>query len=331
INGFMRNYSASRVALEYFLKMPDLMGKMLPISALLASLFSFNKLKSHSELMAILAGGFSAGRIYALITGCAISIAIVQFVNLGFVLPTANKIKRQEFEKSRKSESKYLARSQIGGSGLVWYKSKNYFTSFSAYDSRSEELKNVTVYFQNEQGRLQQVFKAHNAKFLGPGEWLLENAQVLSKLDADLFPSSLFKDSLTLPLEEEPSDFDQFEADITTLDFFDLASFINRLKRTGIDSSEYEIMLYEKLSLALICIVFALFPVSSIFVPNRRAAGFGKSVVITLVFSVVFWLIYSSVISFGNAGKVPPLLATMGIPCFFAFYIVWVFRKNRSL
>jgi len=331
INGFMRNYSASRVILEYFLKMPNLMGKMLPISALLATLFSFNKLKNHAELIAVLAGGYGANRIYALICACAFSVGLLQFINLGFALPTANKIKRQEFEKSRRNESKYLARSKIGRSGLLWYKSDDYFTSFTAYDSAANELKDVTVYFQNNAGKLEKVVKSESAKFIEPGKWLFESAQLLSVLDGKEFPTAEKVTSLELAIEEEPTDFNQFESDITTLNFFDLAGFINRLRRTGINSSEYQIMLYEKVSLSFICIIFALFPLSTIFTPNRRASGFGKSIVVTLIFSVVFWLTYSSIISLGNAGKLGPLSATMGIPVLFSVFILWVYNKNKAL
>ncbi len=277
INGFMRNYSAQRVALEYVLKMPDLMGKMLPISALLASLFAVNKLKGHSELMAILAGGYGAGRIYALVIGCSITVALLQFLNLGFALPKANKVKRQEFEKSRKSESKYLARSQIGRTGLLWYKSNNYFTSFTAYDTKLKELKNVSVYYQNENGKLERVLKGTSARYLGPQKWELSQVQEFSALDGDKFPSADNERSLIVPLAEEPQDFNQFEADITTLNFFDLAGFISRLERTGINSSEYKIMLYEKVSLALICAVFAFFPYRAYLLPIDGQAVLAKA------------------------------------------------------
>jgi lipopolysaccharide export system permease protein len=93
INGFLQNYEPRRILIEYILKLPELASKMIPISALLASLFAINKLKAHSELMAILAGGFSAQRIYRLILICSLTIASIQFLNLGFLVPMANKTK----------------------------------------------------------------------------------------------------------------------------------------------------------------------------------------------------------------------------------------------
>lgn len=331
VNGFLRNYSARRVFIEYALKMPELMGKMIPIAALLGSLFSINKLKAHSELIAILAGGYYATKIYKLILICSLSIATVQFINLGFLLPAANKIKRAEFEKSRKNESKYLARSNFGGTGMLWYKSDNYFASFSVYDRINKTLNDVTFYFYGDQGKTTSIYKAKTAKFMKDFKWEFSDLKILQSLDNTEFPKVQNINKLLVTLKEEPTDFGQFESDITTLNFFDLYRFISRLKNTGINSSEYEIMLYEKLSLSVICIVFSLFPLAGIFSPNRRGSSFGKSVVLTLIFTIAFWLIYSFVIAMGNSGTLPPLLATMIIPTLFVLYIVFTIKKNKAL
>mgnify|MGYP003686233769 CR=1 FL=1 len=173
INGFLQNYPVKRIFIEYALKMPDLMSKMLPICGLLATLFTINKLKNQSELMAILAGGFSAARIYKLFLSCSFLLASVQIFNLGNIVPAANKIKRQEFEKSRKNESKYLARSQIGQSGYIWYKTDNYFTSFKAFDAKNNSLKDVTIYFLSQNKKLDSIYKASSAEYIDDNRWNL--------------------------------------------------------------------------------------------------------------------------------------------------------------
>ncbi len=330
VNGFLRGYEVKRIFIEYFLKLPDLTGKMLPISALLASLFAINRLKGQSELMAILAGGYSAQLIYRLILICSLTVGFLQFINLGFLVPAANKIKRAEFEKSRKNESKYLARSKIGNSGLIWYKTDNYFTSFKAFDRKNKKLKDVTVYFVKDKV-LEKIYSAESATFLGDKKWRLNNILRLDKLETSEFPDTSLTDDFLIDLDEKPEDFGQFESDITTLNLFELGNFISRLKSTDINSTEYEIMYMEKLSLVLICIVFSLFPVSSIFNPNRRAAGFGKNVLLTLLFTIFFWGIHSSTISMGNSERLPVLVATMAIPTLFSLVILLAFYKNRQL
>ncbi|MAZ49288.1 MAG: hypothetical protein CME65_12065 [Halobacteriovoraceae bacterium] len=330
INGFLRDFSVQRIFIEYLLKLPDMTGKMLPISALLASLFSINKLKGQSELMAILAGGYSAQMIYRLIFICSLSVAALQFLNLGFVVPAANKIKREQFEKSRQSESKYLARSKIGDSGLIWYKTDNYFTSFKAYDRKNKKLKEVTVYFIKDES-LTKIYTAKSATYQGDQKWKLNDILELQKLNGGEFPTSTLAKDFMIQLQEEPEDFGQFESDITTLNFFELKSFIKRLQSTDINSTEYEIMYMEKLSLVLICMIFSLFPISGVFTPNRRAAGFGKNVLLTLLFTIFFWGIHTSTISMGNNEKLPVLAATMAIPTIFSIVIIVGFFKNRQL
>jgi LPS export ABC transporter permease LptG len=331
INGFMRGYSASVVMLEYLLKLPDLMSKVLPICALLATLFSFNKLKNHSELMAMLSAGYSSYKLYRVVILSSLIIACIQFINIGYVKPHSNKIKRQEFEKSQKNESKYLARSKYGDSGLLWYKSQSYFTSFDFFDEKKKELRNISLYLQSKNGLLEKFYKASSAIYTDEGFWQFNNVKEVSNLSSNGFPHIQTYPELKIDLEEKPEDFNQFKSDITTLNFVDLYRFISSLDKSGINTSEYTIMLLEPIVLSIICILFALFPLSTIFTPNRRASSFGKSVLLTLSFSIVFWLIYSYLSSMATSGKLSPYVALMSSPIMFFLYICYVFRKNRKL
>lgn len=330
INGFLQGKDFGRVFLEYTLKMPDLMGKMFPICCLVASLFSLNKLKAHAELISILAAGYSFTKIYALIGTCALSVVLLQFINLGFLEPMANKVKRQEIEKSKRSEGKYLTRSSIEG-GKFWYKSQDYFASFSYFDRKNRLLSDLEIYFFNEKYLSRRILKAKKAHYVEKDKWRLEGVTELKDLDTPTFPMESKKDSLLITIKEIPDDFGEFEADLTTLNFFKLAQFIKRISKTGINISEYQIILLNKVFLSLICLVFALFPVSSIFVPNRRSSSFGKNVVLTLLVTVTFWILYSSAVAVGNSGTLPPLIATGIVPfCFFS-YVLIIFLKNQKL
>lgn len=330
INGFLQGKDASRVLLEYSLKMPDLMGKMFPICCMVATLFSLNKLKGHSELISILAAGFSYRKIYFLIGTCALTMVLVQFMNLGFVEPFANKIKRQEIQKSRKSEGRYLTRSSIEG-GKFWYKTKNYFASFSYFDRKSNSLQDIELYYFSPKHMSEKILKATQATFVDDGIWSLKNAVQISSLDTSTFPMTSSQPEITVKLDEVPEDFGEFEADLTTLNFFKLQQFISRLSKTGINIAEYEILLLNKFFLSFVCLVFALIPVSTIFNPNRRSSSFGKNVVLTLLVTVIFWVLYSSAVAFGNSGQVNPWIATGIIPLSFFIYVVWTFMKHRKL
>jgi lipopolysaccharide export system permease protein len=330
INGFLQGKDASQVLLEYGLKMPDLMGKMFPICCLVATLFSLNRLKSHAELISILAAGYSYKKIYFLIGSCALVVVGIQFFNLGFIEPFTNKIKRQEIQKSRRSEGKYLTRSSIEG-GLFWYKSKNYFASFLYFDRKTNVLKRLQIYYFTPSHASEKIIRASDAVYLDEGKWQLNNVVELTELDSQTFPLESKRETLVLKLDEDPTDFGEFEADLTTLNFFKLREFISRLGKTGLNTNEYKILLLNKVFLSLICLVFGLIPVSTIFNPNRRSSSFGKNVVLTLLVTVAFWVLYSSAIAFGNSGTLSPLVATGIVPLSFFSYVLFVYWKNRRL
>ena len=330
INGFLQGKDISRIILEYSLKMPDLMGKMFPICCLAATLFSFNKLKSHSELISILAAGYSYKKIYLLIGAGALSVVLLQFLNLGFIEPYANKVKRQEIAKSKKSEGRYLTRSSMEG-GKFWYKSQNYFASFTYFDRKNKTLADLEVYYFSADHKSEKIIKAQKAVYQDDGRWTLKNSTEISGLDNNDFPLKKNIGDSTLVLQEIPDDFGEFEADLTTLSFFKLQNFISRLSKTGININEYRIILLNKVFLSFICLVFALMPLSTIFNPNRRSDSFGKNVVLTLLITIVFWVLYSATVAYGNSGSVSPLIATGIVPILFSIYVCFIFFKNRKL
>jgi lipopolysaccharide export system permease protein len=330
INGFLQGKDTDQVFLEYLLKMPDLMSKMIGICCLVATIFSFNKLKAHSELISILAAGYSYAQIYFLILCCSLSVVVLQFLNLAYLEPLANKVKRQEIQKSREFEGKYLTRSSVDG-GKFWYKTDGYFASFSYFDRRKKSLVDFEIYFFSPKNMSVKIIKAKEAVYLRPQEWQLNDVEDFTSLDNSVFPRSQKRKSVNLGLNEGPEDFGEFEADLTTLNFFKLRQFISKLSKTGINIEEYEVILWNKIFLSLACLIFAMLPVSTIFNPNRRSSSFGMNVVMTLLTTVVFWILYSWAVAFGKSGKLSPVVATGIVPFCFTLFIIYSFVKNRKL
>lgn len=330
INGFLQGKDFMQVLLEYSLKMPDLTGKMLPICCLVASLFALNKLKSDSELIAIFAAGYSFTKVYTLIATCALSMVGLQFLNLGYVEPFANKVKRQSIEKSKKSEGRYLTRSSLEG-GKFWYKSQGYFAAFDYFDRDQKRLQGLEVYQFNNQHKNSKIIKSDEARFKD-GQWHFKNAREYDSLDVIGFPilSPVVEDKI-VALREVPEDFGEFEADLTTLNFVKLSNFVRRLSKTGINMNEFNVLLFNKIALSLSCLIFALVPVSAIFNPNRRSSSFGKNVIFTLFITVGFWVSHSSAVAFGNSGRLPPPVAVFIIPSIFFIFVAFTFFKNRKL
>lgn len=328
VNAFLRGRDLDRATLEYLLKLPGLLDKVFPVASILASLFCINKLKSHSELVAILAAGYSNFKVFALIFLCALSLGVTQFFNLGFFLPYANKVKRVEITKSQHNESKYMARSSIDG-GRLWYKTENYFASFSYFDRKNSLLNTLSLYYFQD-NKTDHIIEAQSARYLGNQKWALNNVKEYINLQGENNPEILLHEELETTLNETPQDFAQFESDLTTLNIIGLWRFISHLRKTDLNIDEYLLGFYSKFSSAIICVVFALFPILGIFNPNRRGTSFGRSVIVTLIFCLAFWFTNTSVMALGANGTLSPFLATFGIPLFFIMILTFLYHKQKK-
>lgn len=313
---------------NFFYKLPDFLSKILPVNCLLASLFMMSRQKSTNELTAILGSGFSRIRYIMTVLFLVSFIAIFQFLLLAFISPQIFKYKySQEISlKTLKKEGKFLARSFLG-EGRTWYKNENYFVSFSQYLPASKTLKNVELYYYNK-GKLEQQIITSKAEFNEKSHlWDFYEPQIISDLHTKNIHKYQTHKVLPIKLKEVPEDFKTFETDIKTFNFFKLFNFIKRLENTGIDTSSYIILFYEKITLSIICLIFAFFPLVSIKNPNNRSSSAGKNIALTLVFAIFYWFGHSTFLNLGANHKLLPIVASFMMPSLVSITLFFYWKK----
>lgn len=333
ISGFLRsNVTPLEVIFNHLLALPDKFKLIVPVSCLMGSLFSINKLRNRNELTAIFAAGYSRKRFFNDIASAALLVAGVQFLISGFVEPYAISKKDLLIENSQAKfsnlKSQGLMASTIG-SGRMWYKSNNYFFSFSTFNNANDTLSDISIYFF-EDNKLSKKISSPSLTYKD-GHWHAHSLIITDELNGNGYPKSFHKEDQIIDIQETPSDFKEIEADITTLNFFNLYHYISRLKSGGINVDEYSVMLYQKISTSLVCLIFALVASVGIFTPNRRGSSFGKSLGGVFIFVILYWLINSYFIELGNSSNLSPFLACFGVPILFSLYLLHVFFKNRTL
>ena len=334
ISGFLRSMvTPVEVIYNHLLELPGKFKLIMPVSCLAASLFSINKLKNRNELTAIFASGYSRKRFMRDVAIGGIIIALSQFLISSFIEPFA-KSKKDLFiqdgqSKFKNLKSKGLMASTIG-SGKMWFKSDKYFFSFSTFDKQKNQLNQVSAYFFNSDNLITSKITAPAAKFIG-GAWICEDALSINQLVGGKFPETKSIKNYSLKIDETPKDFKEIEADITTLNFFKLFRYIMKLRDGGINVNEYLVILLEKISISMVCIVFSLVAAIGAFSPNRRGSSFGKSLVGVFVFVILYWLVNSYFIQLGVSSKIDPFLACFSVPAVFALYLANYFLRNRTL
>jgi len=335
ISGLLReNVTAREVFLNYLIDLPTLLMQICPVSSLIASLFSVNKLKNRNELTAIFASGFSRRRYLVTICEGAIIVALFQFSLGAFIQPAfrqwRTKIMAESVKKFGNLKSQGLKASTIG-SGHIWFKTDKYFFSFSAYDKESKILSEVSIYHYNDNYKLTKKIEAHHVQHLQNSEWKFYKGKEYTHLADERFPSATsFVEKIDL-INESPNDFKQIESDITILDIRALYSYIEKLSQAGINTNSYQVMFFERISSPFVCIIFSLLAATLIFNPNRRNSSFGKNLIFVFVFVLFYWLVNAYAHALGQSSRIHPIVACFSVPLMFTIYLAVIFYKNRRL
>lgn len=334
INGFLReNISAMDVILSYLLELPSSLNRVIPISCLIASLFSINKLKNRNELTAIFASGYSRKNYLINIFQVSLLVALAQFTIGSYIEPFVKSRRHMLIENSdvkfRNFQSKGIKASTIG-SGLIWYKSKDYYFSFIKYDSKTKRIISPNIYYYSEEYHLSKKISADEF-YYEDQKWIAKNATVFTKITDPTFPIVNKYSTFEVNLNETIDDFSQIEADITTLNHKELYQYIQNIKSSGLNVNEYLVVYFEKISNSIICIVFSLLACVPIFNPNRRNSSFGKNILFVFIFTIAYWLINSYTIELGVNSKIDPISSTFSVPFVFLIFLASYFYKHRKL
>ncbi|MDO9182654.1 MAG: LptF/LptG family permease [Bacteriovorax sp.] len=318
------------------LELPSFLIKIFPVSCLIASLFSINKLKNRNELTAIFASGFSRLKFIFTIGSIGAIVGVLLFFINAYLVP---------YTKHHQESLKNISSTDTGNaaakktsvsinalnSGKIWFKGQDYFFSYSSFDRKTNTLYNLTLYFYGPNFKFSEQISASYASFRHDDTWLLHRTFHYTNLDNKTFPTVQYLDILPLRIHETVNDFRQINADIATLNIWKLYDYIGVLKTNGINYSEYYVTFLDKFSSAFTCLVLSILASIALFNPNRRNSSFGKNIAFVLTFTFVYWFIYSYFLTLGQTSRIPAIVATFGVPSIFVLYLAGYFIYHRKL
>jgi len=268
------NFTLSDALMVVFLTTPKRIVELLPVTALLGGLLGLGAMANHRELMAIRTSGISKQRIAQTVAALAvflgIFITVLQFsVVPGFEREAAT-LRGQAFQNTETG-------TETGKSRAFWTRNGKHFIRVNGVQS-DRTLADIEIYSTDEQGRLTQMIQASNAFYAGQENWLLtgvleskfQDGQVI-ETNRDSFQwnallSAKQASVLILPLEALAPN--------------DLVKTIANLKQNQLDTHQYEIVLWQQISLlpsllamALMSLPFLLGSVRSVSASQRAMIG----------------------------------------------------------
>jgi len=311
VNNLLRNKLTFIHILEQNLLNSSLiLENVLPVSALLASLFLLNNLKQHSELIAILASGYSMLKmtLHCLILGSI--VALVQFLNVGFWGPHLV-AQKKEWATASSTKSENTA---VISQNKIWIKHRDYFGHYRVFDELTNTMIAPNLFFYNDQFKPVKFIRASTAKYVGETSWEFTDVTVIDNLEKNQFPLVTQLEKLTLPLHESPNTISEFESDLKSLNVISLFRFLNHIRDTGINLIPYFLQVYGTVAQALLCLIFTIFPFAFPMGISARHQSTGKALLYGLLISISFIAVNMLVTKLLILLKIPPVFSSLVFP-----------------
>jgi len=297
-----QNVPSVLIVQYYFVFIPEIIRLMIPVSILLACLFTAGKMANQNELTVIKASGISLYRFMVpfIITAFIISIMTV-FIG-GYFVPLANKHKVFIEQTYMKKGIVYF------GSNIFFQDTKNRLVSINYFDISSEIANQISIQEFDSKDRTKLVKRADALRMkydTTKSLWILMDGIARKFIDStetiEKFVSLEF-----MGLNFTPQDVIKKQRKPEEMTLAELSEFAKDQRRTGNDPTAISIEYQSRIAFAFSSLVVVLFglPISA----NKRRGGLALQFGINLLITF-FYLVFMKISqAFGKNGVFNPLI-----------------------
>lgn len=299
-----KDVAASSLIKYYAYYAPTIIYQMLPVACLLATVFTLSTLSKSNELVALFSVGMSLIRITfsMLLSVLVISIGVLFLSDR--ILPNFSREKTAIME--REIKKKQTLSSTIKNE-RIWYRSKDNIFNIKTLNEETHKAQGLTLYYFNSQWELIQMITAKEVDLLGEN-WKLKDGSVTLFTEDSSFPlTSSFKQK-TVVMGEDAQDLSSTGSPSDVLSLAELSNYIKKNKEAGLDTVRYEVSYHSKYGFAFAALVMSLLGIP-FSVGKARSGGIMLNIGICLGLVFLYWVLYSSALTLGNYGQIPPVIA----------------------
>ncbi len=313
--------SAVQTVLISFTSIPANIYILLPIAALLGSLFALAQLNANSEYTVMRASGASVAQIVAPLATLGLALAVTGFLLAEYVVPAAETFSAR----ARAVSGNTKTISQKFKSGFWFRESTTFINIGSVLPDKS--LANVRVFEFDKEGTLNGLLHAESATHLGDTRWTLTRVtyQKFSRerIETTKSPEQAWQTVLT------PNMLSVLQMHPDRLTASSLWEYTQHLRRNQQKSNRFEAALWGKLLYPLACCVLIILalPFSQV---SRRSGGVALRIFVGILLGLVFILCNKLFSYLGQLYNWPPALAAL-VPylLFISLTVVMIYRVER--
>ncbi len=300
----LNEFSFNHLLIYSLYDLPRMLVMVAPPATLIATVLTFSTLSRTNELIACHSIGISLMQMLGVLFPIIFVLCCISLVVQDRVLPVFHEKKSLYYWREiKKKQDFFLDVKQ----DKIWYRSNNLIYNLQTFDPKLDRILGIGVYVFSPQFDLVEFLQAETATYNGK-EWEMTQGKTTRFDPKTGFPIVEPFKSHALKIKETPKDFKVIEKEVDRLRIKDLIRFIERNKKSGIDSKVMEVKLHSRFSLSFIPLIMCLLALP-FSVSRNREGRLGRDLTMALVITFFYWLSYSICLSLGQNGMITPILA----------------------
>jgi lipopolysaccharide export system permease protein len=271
-------YDLKQIVLYLTLTSPRVFYELLPSAALLGSLFVLGAMSNNREIVAMRSAGLSLMGLIRAVLIAGLSLTAVAVAVGEFIAPDADRTANLVRDTAKKG--KVVMRTRYG----LWVRDGRQFINVREI-TKDGELKDMSIYEMDERRHFRLLTHVEHAHFAGNETWVLENVRQTEIAPQQTFvtetPQKLWRSSI------DPNLLDVVVVKAENLSLYDLAMYVQFLKKNNQKSQSFELAFWGRVINPLVTVVMLL--VSTPFVIGfRRVESMGARMMAGVIFGMGF-------------------------------------------
>ena len=308
----------ARIMLYY---VPKSLWYAIPISVLFAIAYMLSDFYAKNELLALFASGISLFRFTfpLVIIGIVMSAAMF-FLDDRIVTGTyAEKVRLQEAALHKEKSYNNTDVVVISEGGKVVYKAE-------FFDSRSERLLSLYVLYRGNGRRFDGLLYAESAEWQYD-HWNLGRSVFYRKEEGSYAAGDADYDHL-FRLTEPPESFQKTVVNVEEVSSGEAQSYIRRLEKAGLPSSDAKAQYYKKFSFPMVVLVVVLIAVTLSGKTRKNVLLVSLGLCVSAV--VLFYVMQMVTMLMARFGTIPPVFGGWFPIVFFIFLGLALLRYTKT-
>jgi len=312
------SYTLVDVFIFIGLSMPSDAYQLLPMAALIGSLWGLGNLATHSELTAMRAAGISTLNILKGVLKAGVVVALVAGLLGEVIVPftedQGNQRRAELISKRMASKSRYG----------FWARDGDSFINIRTI-MPGGRLREIFIYELDQEKRLQLSTYADSAVYTGD-TWRLENI-LQSELSQQGVQTSRSRRAVWNSLLD-PGMLSLLVVEPNFLPVWALYRYIDFMEENGLSAVTYEVAFWNKLAVPLVIFAMVALSIPLLF-GSLRSVGVGQRVFVGVLIGIVFYVLNKGLSQLAVVYPVSPVLAAFvpGALCFMG--ALWLFGRSR--